>query len=82
MKTTLEAQIGDTLFHPNKPVTPLPGFVKSKPFVFGDMFSQDQSKYEGLKSALDRLVLNDRSVAVEPISSGVLGGFYWDTFSR
>ena len=33
MKDTSEAQIGDTLYHVNQPVEPLPGFKPAKPMV-------------------------------------------------
>ena len=73
MKKTSEAQIGDTFFHPNLPVPPLPGFTKVKPVVFGGMFPIDQSEYKALEAALNRLTLNDRSVTIEPAASTVLG---------
>ena len=33
MKSTEEAQVGDTFYHVNKPVEPLPGFKPAKPMV-------------------------------------------------
>ena len=33
MKNATEAQIGDTFYHQNKPVEPLPGFKLAKPMV-------------------------------------------------
>ena len=33
MKYATEAQIGDTIYHPNRPVEPLPGFKLAKPMV-------------------------------------------------
>ena len=73
MKNPSEAQIGDTFFDPDFPVSALPGFKKAKPVVFGGMFPVDQSEYKGLEAALNRLTLNDRSVTIEPAISTVLG---------
>ena len=75
MKKPSEAQIGDTFFHPDFPVAPLPGFKKAKPVVFGGMFPIDQSEYKALEAALNRLLLNDRSVTIEPANSTVLGEY-------
>lgn len=73
MKDVKEAQIGDTLFHQNKPVEPLPGFKPAKPMVFAGMFPMDQSEFSGLRSAIERLTLNDSSVTVQKDSSLALG---------
>ena len=73
MKNPYEAQIGDTFFHTDFPVAPLPGFKKSKPVVFGGMYPIDQTQNKDLESALTRLTLNDRSVSIEPSNSIVLG---------
>ncbi|CAK8675644.1 unnamed protein product [Clavelina lepadiformis] len=73
MRSTSEAQIGDTLYHPKHPVEPVPGFVKPKPVVFGCMFPIDQTDYRELEAALNRLSLNDRSVLIETARSQALG---------
>lgn len=73
MKDVKEAQIGDTLFHQDRPVEPLPGFKPAKPMVFAGMFPMDQSEYTGLRSAIERLTLNDSSVTVQRDSSMALG---------
>uniref|UniRef100_A0A3B4BD89 Tr-type G domain-containing protein n=1 Tax=Periophthalmus magnuspinnatus TaxID=409849 RepID=A0A3B4BD89_9GOBI len=74
MKDVKEAQIGDTLFlQEAEPVEPLPGFKPAKPMVFAGMFPMDQSEYTGLRSAIDRLTLNDSSVTVQRDSSLALG---------
>lgn len=73
MKDVKEAQIGDTLFHQDRPVEPLPGFKPAKPMVFAGMFPMDQSDYSGLRSAIERLTLNDSSVTVQRDSSLALG---------
>nr|XP_025949449.1 translation factor GUF1, mitochondrial isoform X2 [Dromaius novaehollandiae] len=73
MKEVTEAQIGDTLFMHKQPVEPLPGFKSAKPMVFAGMYPVDQSEYNNLKSALERLTLNDSSVSVHRDSSPALG---------
>uniref|UniRef100_A0A8D2JSQ8 GTP binding elongation factor GUF1 n=1 Tax=Sciurus vulgaris TaxID=55149 RepID=A0A8D2JSQ8_SCIVU len=73
MKDVTEAQIGDTLYLHNHPVEPLPGFKSAKPMVFAGMYPVDQSEYNNLKSALEKLTLNDSSVTVHRDSSLALG---------
>ncbi|XP_072315832.1 translation factor Guf1, mitochondrial [Eucyclogobius newberryi] len=73
MKDIKEAQVGDTLFLQDRPVEPLPGFKAAKPMVFAGMFPMDQSEYTGLRSAIQRLTLNDSSVSVQRDSSLALG---------
>ncbi|KAL4641648.1 translation factor GUF1, mitochondrial [Arapaima gigas] len=73
MKEVKEAQIGDTLFHQKHPVEALPGFKPAKPMVFAGMYPMDQSEYNSLRSAVERLTLNDSSVTVQRDSSHALG---------
>ncbi|XP_075705716.1 translation factor GUF1, mitochondrial [Rhinoderma darwinii] len=73
MKDVQEAQIGDTLHLLKQPVEPLTGFKPAKPMVFAGMFPVDQSEYNNLKSALEKLTLNDSSVSVSRDSSAALG---------
>ncbi|XP_054649020.1 translation factor Guf1, mitochondrial isoform X2 [Dunckerocampus dactyliophorus] len=73
MKDVKEAQIGDTLFLQEQPVEALPGFKPAKAMVFAGMYPVDQSEYTGLRSAIDRLTLNDSSVTVQRDSSLALG---------
>ncbi|XP_051930329.1 LOW QUALITY PROTEIN: translation factor Guf1, mitochondrial [Hippocampus zosterae] len=73
MKEVKEAQIGDTLYHQEQPVGALPGFKPAKAMVFAGMYPVDQSEYPGLRSAIERLTLNDSSVTVQRDSSLALG---------
>ncbi|KAJ1214938.1 hypothetical protein NDU88_002548 [Pleurodeles waltl] len=73
MKDVEEAQIGDTFFLQKHPVEPLPGFKSAKPMVFAGMYPTDQSEYNNLKSAVEKLTLNDSSVTVHRDSSPALG---------
>ncbi|XP_070769067.1 translation factor GUF1, mitochondrial isoform X2 [Enoplosus armatus] len=73
MKDVKEAQIGDTLYLQEQPVEALPGFKPAKAMVFAGMYPMDQSEYPGLRSAIERLTLNDSSVTVQRDSSLALG---------
>uniref|UniRef100_A0A2K5BY15 GTP binding elongation factor GUF1 n=1 Tax=Aotus nancymaae TaxID=37293 RepID=A0A2K5BY15_AOTNA len=73
MKDVTEAQIGDTLHLHKQPVEPLPGFKSAKPMVFAGIYPVDQSEYNNLKSAIEKLTLNDSSVTVHRDSSLALG---------
>ncbi|CAF92024.1 unnamed protein product, partial [Tetraodon nigroviridis] len=73
MKDVKEAQIGDTLHLQERPVEALPGFKPAKAMVFAGMYPMDQSEYPGLRSAIERLTLNDSSVTVQRDSSLALG---------
>ncbi|XP_071486111.1 translation factor Guf1, mitochondrial-like [Diadema antillarum] len=73
MHNIKEAHMGDTFYHPNSPVQPLPGFKAAKPMVFAGLYPIDQSEYLSLRSAIERLTLNDSSVSVSRDSSPALG---------
>jgi GTP-binding protein LepA len=51
----------------------LPGFKEVKPSVFGGLFPVDADDYDELRSALEKLSLNDSSFTFEPESSVALG---------
>ncbi|XP_070959812.1 translation factor Guf1, mitochondrial isoform X1 [Oncorhynchus clarkii lewisi] len=73
MKEVKEAQIGDTLYHQKHLVEALPGFKPAKAMVFAGMYPMDQSDYSALRSAVEKLTLNDSSVTVQRDSSLALG---------
>lgn len=73
MRTAKEAFIGDTFHHPQFSVVPLPGFRPVKAMVFAGMYPMDQSEYPTLRTAIEKLTLNDSSVTIYPDSSAVLG---------
>lgn len=64
MRTSKEAHIGDTLCLSDKRVTPLAGFTPVKPMVFAGVYPMDQSQHVALRSAIEKLVLNDPAVTV------------------
>ncbi|XP_068085950.1 translation factor GUF1 homolog, mitochondrial isoform X2 [Anabrus simplex] len=73
MRSAKEAHIGDTLHLKDKPVTPLPGFKPLQPMVYAGVYPMDQSQNVALRSAIEKLVLNDSAVSVAVESSPALG---------
>jgi elongation factor 4 len=73
MKTVKEARVGDTIYHTNKLVKPFPGFKPAKPMVFAGVYPVDNSEFDQLQMAIEKLTLNDASVTVEKKSSVALG---------
>ena len=68
---------GDTVTNFNKPCkNPLPGFQKIKPMVFSGLFPSDSGDYDDLRTALEKLKLNDASLSFEPEVSDALGFGY------
>lgn len=91
MKDVKEAQIGDTLFNQKQPVDALPGFKPARAMVFAGVYPLDQSEFPALRSAIERLTLNDSSVSVQRDSSlslgagwrlGFLGLLHMEVFSQ
>ena len=73
MRNVKEALIGDTIFLKHHPVETLPGFKEPKPMVFAGIYPVENSEYEHLRDAIEKLTLNDRSVFVEKETSAALG---------
>ncbi len=73
MKTVKEARIGDTICLNKQSVEPFPGFKPAKPTVFAGIFPIENSDFELLRDAVEKLTLNDASVTVEKKSSPALG---------
>jgi len=74
IKDLINAQIGDTVTHPDRPTpTPLHGFQEVKPMVFAGLFPVVSEDYEDLRDAVDKMRLNDASFSFEPESSVALG---------
>lgn len=73
MRTAKSAFIGDTLHSSDASVDPLPSFGSSVPMVFAGLFPRDQSEYIDLRSAIERLSLNDSSVSITDETSPAFG---------
>jgi GTP-binding protein LepA len=73
-KDVQECSVGDTLTSSNQPADePLPGYVELKPMVFAGLYPADGEEYNSLRTALEKLRLNDASLSIEPESSSALG---------
>ncbi len=74
IKDLHETTIGDTITLDRDPVSvPLPGFKHIKPMVFSGLYPIENNQYEPLKSAIEKLSLNDSSFTYEPETSTALG---------
>ena len=74
IKTVADTQVGDTITEDRRPAPePLPGFRPSVPVVFCGLFPVDAGDYEDLRTALEKLHLNDASFHFEPETSAGLG---------
>ncbi len=74
IKTLTDARVGDTVTEADRPAPePLPGFKEVKPMVFCGLYPVDAAEYEVLKSALEKLRLNDAAFTFEPETSQALG---------
>ena len=74
IKEIQETRIGDTITTEEKPSQhPLPGFKPMKPMVFSGIYPTDSGQYQALRSALEKLNLNDSSFTYEGETSQALG---------
>ncbi|XP_076347862.1 translation factor Guf1, mitochondrial-like isoform X2 [Tachypleus tridentatus] len=73
MRSPEDAKVGDTLFLKDANVSHLPGFKPAKPMVYAGLYPLDQSQNPSLRSAIEKLCLNDSSVSVSIDSSPALG---------
>lgn len=72
-KTVRECRVGDTItFAANGSEDPLPGYARVKPMVFAGFYPTDNDDYADLRDALEKLQLNDASLAYEPETSQAL----------
>jgi GTP-binding protein LepA len=74
IKTLQDVRVGDTLTDAKNPAAQaLPGFRDVKPMVFSGLYPVEADDYEDLKTALEKLKLNDASLVYEPETSTALG---------
>ena len=74
IKTLDQVRIGDTITLAQRPAAQaLPGFREVKPMVFSGLYPVDSEDYASLKTALEKLRLNDSSFQYEPETSAALG---------
>ena len=74
IKNVEDTRVGDTVTEAARPTAePLPGYSPARPMVYCGIYTEDGSKYGDLREALEKLKLNDASLAFEPESSVALG---------
>ena len=73
-KDVRECTVGDTFTGEKQPARePLPGYSPLKSMVFASIYPSDGEEYNKLRTALEKLQLNDASLTFEPESSTALG---------
>ena len=74
LKQVSDTRVGDTITAVEQPAdVPLPGYKEVKPMVFCGLYPADDSSYEDLRDALEKLRLNDSAFTFEPETSLALG---------
>jgi GTP-binding protein LepA len=74
VKSLQDVRVGDTITHvKNGATVPIPGYQEAKPMVFSGIFPTQSEDFEDLRSALEKLQLNDASLTYEPETSKALG---------
>ncbi len=74
VKSLQDVRVGDTITHVKNGATEaIPGYQEVKPMVFSGIFPTQSEDFEDLRSALEKLQLNDASLTYEPETSKALG---------
>jgi len=74
IKRLSDVNIGDTLTEANRGATEaLPGYQEPVPVVYCGLFPATHNQFEDLRTALQKLALNDSSFSFEPETSDALG---------
>lgn len=74
IKNVKDARVGDTVTDANNPAAEaLPGYRKATPMVFCGLYPVENSDYDNLRDAFEKLQLNDASLVFEPETSVALG---------
>ncbi len=74
IKNVKDARVGDTITDANNPAeAALPGYRKATPMVYCGLYPVENSDYDNLRDALEKLQLNDASLVFEPETSVALG---------
>ena len=74
IKNVKDARVGDTITDANNSADEaLPGYRKATPMVYCGLYPVENSDYDNLRDALEKLQLNDASLVFEPETSVALG---------
>ena len=74
IKRVADAKVGETITEALRPTAqPFPGYRDAKPMVFAGLYPIEDTDYEALRDALEKLRLNDPAFTFEPETSLALG---------
>ncbi|MDP4104228.1 MAG: translation elongation factor 4 [Bacillota bacterium] len=74
IKNVGDTRVGDTITNARNGATePLPGYRKMNPMVYCGLYPIDNSRFNDLREALEKLQLNDAALQFEPETSQALG---------
>lgn len=74
IKVAKEVKVGDTITHLDRPTQlEVKGFEDVKPMVFAGIYPVETSEFEELRSAMEKLQLNDAALIWELETSAALG---------
>ncbi len=74
IKEVTDTRVGDTITEDKRPTAKaMPGFKPIQPVVFCGLFPVDTADFEGLRSAMGKLRLNDASFSFEIETSAAIG---------
>jgi GTP-binding protein LepA len=74
IKRVADSRVGETITEAASPTAAaLPGFREAKPMVFSGLYPLEDTEYQALRDALEKLRLNDSAFTFEPESSIALG---------
>ena len=74
IKRIADASVGETITEQLRPAAvPFPGYRQAKPMVFAGLYPIEDTDYEALRDALEKLRLNDSAFSFEPETSLALG---------
>ena len=74
IKRVSDAKVGETITDALRPAAePFPGYRDAKPMVFAGLYPIEDTEYEALRDALEKLRLNDPAFNYEPETSLALG---------
>ena len=74
IKRVADAKVGETITDALRPTaTPFPGYREAKPMVFAGLYPVEDTGYQSLRDALEKLRLNDSAFTFEPETSLALG---------
>jgi len=75
IKTVADARVGDTIIAAGDQdiVQALPGYTEAIPMVFCGLFATDSGAFDAMKTAFERLSLNDAALTYEIEKSDALG---------